>query len=326
MSILANSLRPFWASGLNDISGNVAKGVGSWLAEENYQIYSPLKSKQFTLQVADTKSFLAALAADINRTAVAAYESIGHATKNKIFPKSTAWILIQSYYAAFFAAHAALRMLGTGFVKIEQPQAVSLNKIAKLYGAWHEEVAPGHFVFTFSGTSREIRWSRVDSSSGGAHERFWAFFKGFIDHLSKEVLKNKTAATVDNQQVSTRLAELVENLCYEACPKGNWLSVVRNRVNYKHEFGAWYPYRGQYPSGTVEERLTRNWLADPMTINLSSHGDRNLRRFQETCSFVIGCCRVLVSDMGTRCSTGKSFHTYGWLAISRFVQQKNDEA
>ena len=45
MSIIASSLRPYWAQGLNDVSGNVAKGVKSWLAEENYQVYSPIKSQ-----------------------------------------------------------------------------------------------------------------------------------------------------------------------------------------------------------------------------------------------------------------------------------------
>jgi hypothetical protein len=322
MSILASSLRSFWPQGLNDISGNVAKGVGSWLAEENYQIYSPLKSKHFTLQVIDSEPYLSALAADINRTAVAAFESICQATRTKAFPKSTAWILIKSYYSAFFAAHAVLKMLGGGFVNLEQPQIASLNKIAKAYGAWQEDVEPGNFTCSFSSASSEIIWRRIDSSSGGVHERFWSFFKRSMDELSKEVLKNRTSTAADNQQVSTKLAELVDNLCFDSCLKGTWLSVVRNRVNYKHQFGAWYPYRSQHPSGTVEERLTHNWRVDPMTINLIAHGDRNMRRFQETCSFITGCCRILALDMATRCSTGKSFHTYGWLAISRFAQQK----
>jgi hypothetical protein len=325
MSIIANSLRPYWAQGLNDVSGNVAKGVSSWLAEENYQVYSPLKSKQFKLQLADVEPYLAALAADINRTAAAAFESIAQAGKNELFPRSNAWILIKSYYATFFAAHAILRMLGTGFISLEQPQTSSVNKIAKVYSAWHEDVKPGTFVSTFSGGSREVLWRRVDSSSGGVHERFWAFFKQFLDDLSKKLLINKRGATLDDQQVSAKLTELVDNLCSDSCPKGTWLSVVRNRVNYKHQYGAWYPYTAQHPSGTTEERLTRNWRVDPMTINLTSHDDRYLRRFQETCSFIIGCCAVLASDMATRCSKGRSFQNYGWLAITRFAQQRGTD-
>jgi hypothetical protein len=322
VSIIASSLRPYWAQGLNEVSGNVAKGVTSWLAEENYQLYLPLKSKHFTLQVADTEPYLAALAADVNRTAAAAFESISQATKNDLFPRSNAWILIKSYYAAFFAAHAILRMLGTGFINLEQPQTASVNKIAKVFSAWQEDVTPGSFSSTFSGRSREIIWRRVDSS-GGVHERFWAFFKQFLDDLGKKVLKSKRGPVLDDQQVSSKLAELADNLCFDSCPKGTWLSVVRNRVNYKHMYGAWYPYTAQHPSGTTKERLTRNWRVDPMTVDLSSHGDRYLRRFQETCGFIVGCCAVLASDMSTRCPTGRSFHNYGWLAIDRFARQRS---
>jgi len=324
MSILPNTLRPFWAPSLNDISGNVSKGVGSWLAEEDYQFYSPVKSKLFTIQVRDPEAFLSALAADINRTSSAAFESISYATKNALLPKSTAWILIKSYYAAFFAAHALLRMLGTAFVNLEQPQARSINRIARVYNQSLEDVSAGTFVCNYLAPNREIHWHRVDSSAGGAHEKFWTFFRKSVDDLGTRVLNSKTGVTADNQQVSAKLAELVDNLCYESCPQGNWLSVVRNRVNYKHQFGAWYPYSGQKPFGAVEERLAKNWAQDPMSINLASHGDKNLRRFQETCSFILGCCRELASDMATRCSTGKSFHTYGWLAISRLLDQRRE--
>lgn len=322
MSTLTDSLRPFWPSGLNEISGNVTKGIGSWLAEQHYQIFLPVKTKRFTLQVSDSQLLLAAIAADINRTTVAAYESIGQATKNALFPRATAWMVIKSYYAAFFSAHAVLRMLGTGFVNVEQSQAESVNEIARLFSLSEEDIKSGSYTYTLSSGSQDIHWTRVDSSSGGVHEKFWTFFRERMDNLSKELLKSKSGTTIDNQRVSARLNDLVENLCHESCHKGNWLSVIRNRVNYKHQFGAWYPYRGQLPSGAVEERLVRNWLKDPMTINLTSHRDWDLRRFQETCSFIIGCCRALASDMALRCSSGKSFHTYGWLAISRFAEQR----
>ncbi|MCU1240125.1 MAG: hypothetical protein JWO71_851 [Candidatus Acidoferrum typicum] len=324
MSILASALRPFWAPSLNDVSGNLSKGLGAWLAEENYQFHSAVKSKVFTIHITDAEPFLYALAADINRTATAAFESISHATKNKMLPKSTAWILIMSYYGAFFAAHAVLRMLGVGFINLEHPHAQSINKIARLYGQSQEDVGTGNFGCTYVAAKREIHWHLIDSSTGGVHERFWKFFKKNIDDLATQVLQNKGGIAADNQQVSSKLSDLVDNLCYDSCPHGNWLSVVRNRVNYKHHFGAWYPYAAQKPFGTVEERLSKNWAEDPMTINLSSHGDRNLRRFQETCSFILGCCRVLASDMATRCSTGKSFHTYGWLALSRLVEQRRE--
>lgn len=321
-SIFANSLRPYWTTALNEISGNVEKGVGSWLSDEEFQIYSPVKSAHFSIRVADAQPYLAALAADINRTAAAAFESIGQAGKSGTFPRSTAWILIKSYYAAFFAAHALLRMLGTSFINLDKSQTASLNKIAKLYGFSQEDITTGNYTANFDGSLPEVVWRRVESASGGVHEKFWAVFKQFIERISTALLKSKIGVMADNQVAATKLTELVQNLCFDSCVKGTWLSVVRNRVNYKHQFGAWYPYRGQRPSFVVEERLTRNWCLDPLDVDLVSHGDRDLRRFQETCSFIISCCRVLAFDMADRCPTGRSFHTYGWLAISRLTQAR----
>jgi hypothetical protein len=322
MSALANTLRPHWASGLHEISGIVVKGVASWLADEDYQIYSDVTAKHFTLNVGNTETYLRALAADINRTAIASYESISQATRSRLFPRSNAWILIKSYYSAFFAAHAILKMLGKSFLNVDQFQISSVNKIAKLYGVSREDVAGGNFIATFSGTSREITWRRLDSMSGGVHERFWTFFKEQIDQLSKDVLKNNLGTTFDYQRVSAKLTELVDNLSSESCSKGTWLSMIRNSVNYKHQFGSWYPYASQSPMGTVDERLTGRWNDDPMTMNLSLHGDRHIRKFQETCGFIVACCRILASDMAERCPSGRSFHTYGWLAITRLAAQR----
>jgi hypothetical protein len=322
MSILANALRPYWTTALNEVTGNVEKGVGGWLSDEDFQIYAPVRSSHFGIQLAESGPYLEALAADINRTAAAAFESIGQAGRSDVFPRSTAWILIKSYYAAFFAAHALMRMLGTSFINIDGLQASSLNKIARLYGYSQEEVTAGNFTAEFNGGSREVLWNRVDSNTGGVHEKFWAIFRQFIDGLSRDLLKSKTGVRADNQLVSAKLIELVGNLCYDSCPKGTWLSYVRNRVNYKHQYGAWYPYRGQRPSFLVEERRIGNWCSDPLALDLASHGDRTLLRFQETCGFIVSCCRILALDMADRCPTGRSFHTYGWLAIARIRQQR----
>ena len=83
------------------------------------------------------------------------------------------------------------------------------------------------------------------------------------------------------------------------------------------EDSAW---RVKLNSGGVGERL--NPAVDPMTINLSVPGTTNVRRFQDTCNFIISACRVLSLDMAARCPTGKSFHTYGWLAISNLTKPK----
>jgi hypothetical protein len=323
MSILADCLRSSWAPGLNEISGNVTKDVRNWLAGEDYQIYSQPTKSEFVTSFGDAGSFLSALAADVNRMAAAAFESTCQATRSAIFPRSTAWIIIKSYYASFFAAHAILRMLGTGIVNLEHSHIRAVNKISKVFGVWNEDVSPGYFCCELARSGQMVKWSRVDSSSGGVHEQFWTYFARVMSQLSNDLLTSKNGIMADNQTVSVKLDELAANLHYSSNPKGTWLSGIRNRINYRHDFGAWYPYRGQNPVGSIEERLISGWLADPITINLTSHNDRELRRFQETCNFIIAMCRVLAEDMADRCPSGRSFHSYGWLGISRLAHQRS---
>jgi hypothetical protein len=322
MSILASSLRQFWTPGINTVSGNVSGGVQLWLAKEDFQIYSPIEPTLFAIHKADPNPFLFALAADINKTTVACYESICHVVPNTQFPRSSAWMIIKAYYAAFFAAHAILRMLATPYTNLDKAQAASINKIAKLYGAEVlDSVAAGSYVFSYDAAKQKITWRRIESS-GGVHETFWTFFNRRIKELSDDLLRLGTGSLLENQRVSMKLAELSVNLCHDSCPKGSWLSVMRNAVNYKHSHGAWYPYPGQASHGQMVSQRKGAWLSDPMTINLSVPGTTNVRRFQDTCNFIISACRVLSLDMAARCPTGKSFHTYGWLAISNLTKPK----
>jgi hypothetical protein len=322
MSILASSLRPFWTPGINTVSGNVTGGVQAWLAEEKYQIYSPVEPTLFVIQTADPNPFLLALASDINKAAVACYESIRHVLPSPQFPRSMAWSVIKTYYSAFFGAHAILRMLGTPFTSLDKAQAASVSKIAKLHSALGSNtVEAGSYAFTYDSTRQKITWKKVESS-GGIHGTFWAFFNRRTKELSDELLRLGTGSFSENQLVSIKLADLSQNLCHDSSPKGTWLSNVRNAVNYRYSHGAWYPYTDQASHGQMDSQKKGAWLSDPMTINLSVPGINNIRRFQDTCSFIIGACRELTQDMAARCSTGKSFHTYGWLAVSNLTKPK----
>jgi len=322
MSILASSLRPFWTPGINTVSGNVTGGVQAWLAQENYQIYSPIEPALFVLQTGDPNPFLLALAADINKTAVACYESVRHIVPSPQFPRSTAWSVIKAYYSAFFGAHAILRMLGAPYTNLDKVQAASVNRIAKLYSALgSNSVEAGSYGFTYDSTRQKITCKKVESS-GGVHATFWTFFNHRMKELSDELLRLGTGSFSENQLVSVKLTDLSHNLCHDSCPKGTWLSYIRNAVNYRHSHGAWYPYTDQASHGEMDSQNKGAWLSDPMTINLSVPGINNIRRFQDTCNFIIGTCRVLTQDMAARCSTGKSFHTYGWLAVSNLTKPK----
>jgi hypothetical protein len=247
MSILATSLRAFWLPGLNSVTGRAIKGLGAWVADEEYQIYTPVSPEGFVLEVSSPEKLLSAIAADVDRCAIASFESVNHVTKSDSLPRSTAWLVITSYYAAFFAAHAIARMFGTAFVSFDRNQANSVSTIADLFGVGGAPVSAGYYECAYDSSTRRLSCKRFGSAAGGVHELFWRTFYALTRKMSNDVVLSPSGVPANNQLAAVKLSELTDNLGYRATAKGNWLSVVRNAVNYSHRFGTWFPYAGRSP-------------------------------------------------------------------------------
>lgn len=127
MSVLGDVTRPFWLPGLNEVSGNHIKGIGGWICDEEYQIYSPPGATKFALNVSYSAPLLQAYAAEINRISVAAFETMSELSRPLRFPKSTGWLIIKTYYAAFFSAHALIRMLAKSCSLLGREQISSIT-------------------------------------------------------------------------------------------------------------------------------------------------------------------------------------------------------
>jgi len=213
MSLIENSLRPFWVPGLNRLSGKPEKAVHGWLTDGQYQLYSQVEQDFFVLNVPDETEFLAPLGADINRFASAAFESVCQIEQSQKLPRSTAWLVIKSYYAAFFSAHAIFRMLGGGVLQMGANEARCVTEIATAYGASKEHgVSRGVYVFAYDRNQKSVSFRRITSAKAGAHESFWQQFSERMRALRDEVLGSTTAPTLDNQAVSVKLGELCSNL------------------------------------------------------------------------------------------------------------------
>lgn len=325
MSIIADVVRPFWVPGLNDISGSVTKGLGDWFTNQEFQAYDPLRPKLFILTITIEKPLLSALAFDCNRMAIASFETVSGVIKNGIFPKSTAWLVIQSYYAAFFAAHSILRMLGISCSHINVEHANSIQRIVNIFGqAQGLSVSQGFYKCVYDSSFKKLICTRLNSS-GGVHEIFWSVFYQKIRDLSNEILLKGKSPRSD-QLVATQLLDLCTCLSFANCGNGSWLSFVRNEVNYRHQFSSWYPYK-DYKS--YYDRLhdsIKCWKLDPIKVNLKYQNGKDLQHFMNTCIFIIGCCRVLARDMSKRCSQGKSFHLNGSIAFVNLLDQRLTKA
>jgi hypothetical protein len=299
--------------GLHDVSGNVYQKLSVWVLNNRYQIYTPIHSDKFQLDIADEVPLLAAFAFDCNRMAMAAIETIDSiSTANKL-TKSRAWLIIQYYYSAFYSAHSILRMLGTACTQLDKPETNNIERVADLFGTANGvTITSGFYQLSYDCTQKALCCKKLNSpQSGGSHEKMWVLFQTTLRKLSNDILVGPGPSSL-KQSVSTKLAELCDALAEK---NSNWLSFIRNMTTYRHEYSAWYPYANYHKSYDQLFDLVGCWNEDPMTLTIWPQKNRELQRFMEVCGIIIAICNCLIDDMATRCSKGRSFLAFGPLAI-----------
>src|SRR5262249_2362372 len=158
---------------------------------------------------------------------------------------STAWIVIRSYYAAFFAAHSILRMLGLTISQLEAGHLRSIEHVALLYGASIvRQMEPGSYQCVYDPAARTLLCTRVRLRP---HDALWRLFYDTLGKLTAAVL-SRSKASASGQLVVAKLDELQGCLRGgKATTVGNWLAQIRNRANYRQEFGIWFPYSAREP-------------------------------------------------------------------------------
>jgi hypothetical protein len=266
MLSLAHQLRQFWLPRLNAVSGRPQGSLSSWLATGSFSVTDALISEDpadpavvhsnlFTVDVGHYDPFVGAVAAECNRMMSATLESVASILRIEHLPRSCGWLIVKSYYASFFAAHAILRMTGVLCSHFDSPTIKAVNGIIDAYGmASGLSVRSGNYVCRYDSSQRKLRCDRA-GSDGSSHAIAWAVFLERVRHFGTEVILSQDAPIADRRDAARQLDELAQNLAYGPYANGAWLSGVRNRVNYRHELGAWFPYSG-LASSTVESFYT----------------------------------------------------------------------
>jgi hypothetical protein len=291
-----------------------------------YDSLQPLPSStrinRFVLSMAETSPLLSAFASDCSRLGTASFETIHSISRIRGLPRSTAWLLIQYYYAAYFAAHAVLRMLGVSCSNIDGIQTAAINEVIDLYGmANGQKVIGGTYKCSYSPAHRQLICSWHVNDKGGSHQFLWTTFHEEMRLLSTKIL-TAPGVRIDQQEVASKIDELCDVLCSNGNSGGGWLPSVRNRVNYQQDMGAWFPYSGVTKSIADQMFETRDlWTKDPMKISLVSKPSAVQAKFLSTCSFVIGLARTMVLDMAERHPLNRSFHKHGSVAFLNLIDR-----
>lgn len=306
MSAESDVLRPYYIDGLAGISGVTHTTFKEWIetAPQILDSYDAV-SKQFTFYIGDKDSLLRTVAFDISRMTIATFESICDISSEYEIPRSTAWPLIRAYYAAFFAAHTLLRILGCGVVQLERSQSDKLTAALKFHAnPPNASIGDGlHLVIFNKGLSS----FSIQKLNNGSHEDTWSVLAELLNKVSKEFLLDKNPVSQQKKQLFfSQLDELVKIMKSHPCHhRANWLSKLRNEVNYQHKHGAWYPHE---KSKNFRENVFDNlnvWHKGPkLVINDKAH---YLDKFTQACTFLVALVRELIYDISSRNPYDDSF-------------------
>jgi len=312
MSIFDDAIRPYWLPGLNAISGKTTYRFTNWISQKEFQIYHKPEKESFLLNIADSSPLLSAFAFDFNRMTNASLESLHGIRKNPELPKSIGWMIIKIYYAAFYAAHAMLRMFGTSLTQLGYEETSSINDIGDLYGfTYADRIEKGFYECTFDANAKTLSGKKLNLTGGGTHEILWKIFHDTLIDMSNKVLVGPGLST-HKQLVSSILSDICQNLSCGPCGANrNWLSFIRNKITYKHEFSVWFPYTNYSKNHKRLHDIISLWKSDPVEIRFYKQTGRELQRFVETCCAIVAILKTMTVDMSKRCPKGRSFLTFG---------------
>ena len=316
MPVLIDALRPHVIPALYQVLGPRVNGLT--VAIES-GAYTPTATPAggIALNFQDPVDIAAHYAADVGRLASASFETmlvVDRALRNDL---GTGWCVVQLYYAAFYAAHAILRMLGCSCSFLSAATASRLTRVLGVVGITpNPALAGGLYGCSLAGPDMTLA-ALGGGTLGGSHELFWRRFVQELDALAPLVLGGPLP-TSDAQDAATRLLDLRSTLVAGAA-QPDWLTRLRNEVQYRHGQQLWYPNRLGARERQQLVELFGTWDADdPRHMYPPASGAGDLPEFVSACTFLTALCRGLVFDIAARTSRrSRSFVDYSAAKLLR---------
>lgn len=337
---LVDGVRHLYLSELNNISEQNKYSLRAWLLESNNFIIEPKYSNVFKLSLYEPLDFLGTIAFDINRLSIASIETLSNINYETVTPKFLAWKLINYYYSAFFSAHSILKLLGFGLVQIDERIAMSLKRRALSYGYEEAIIHKGTYCFDVLSQLGQVIFYKVDKYSD-SHQGLWHRFADLLDVLVANsiktgfynancIQKNSMSSTYPDsvfanlpQDDAVSLSQKLEELKKIINKRGNnnWLSSVRNILNYNHEYGVWFPYNGYLNNYDRINRSSKLCFHTPMEDCFRLSCDDDLNTFVICCQFINAINFEILNDLTLRHPDNKSFLKKGFDAYKKMYCQ-----
>lgn len=295
MSIITEILRTQTLPGIIAVNKVPQVTFKGWIASQTYKTSSAIQSTDFCLDVFNHEELLLPYAYDINRMASSSFESISGVLPDSNLPKSVGWLMIRSYYSAYFSMHAILRLFGTSCSQFDFNESKAITEVAKLFSPQNGvTVSNGYYKCEYSTSTKSIHCTKLNNT----HQDVWKVFYDFLDNMATKVSRSEFL-NEDKTLVVKYLLMLRQGLSFRGTlNSGNWLSKVRNDVNYSHSMGAWYPYKNSSHEHEGMFRLVKKWKSPPsedMINDSISKCDHLL--FVSTCVSIVSLCHALLVDL-----------------------------
>lgn len=242
----------------------------AWVADRDYSIAASFsgnsqnRADEFSLSIRTSERYYASLANDCNRFALAAIESIRSIGEVQGLPQSVGWTVVKAYYAAFYAAHALLRMYGRACTQYDSSHVQKVYELANvtMMDGGVQSIEQGFYRSETVGSAvhfRKLKDSHADS---------WASFGLLLKWLTDNLPSQTTGLALHKSRALSLLSDLKQVLSHSGSSRSNWLSTVRNTVHYGHSHGVWYPYRAALHRPAFVNR-NAEWLALPESYQLN---------------------------------------------------------
>ena len=230
-----------------EVTTRTEADLKAWLASGQYLMEQPLTSNadnkrraaEFKIRVQRQGFLFSALANDCNRFSQAAIETMWCIGKVEKLPKSTSWASIQMYYSAFFAAHAILRMFGRACTQLDKNHVDVVYQVAQVTQMHGNVTGIENGFYNSMMENGCVTYKKLKES----HADTWFSFSNLLTWIIEQI-PNTSGLGKHKYSAIDLVSSLKSSLAKSGAAKSNWPSMVRNKINYQHSHGVWYPYKG----------------------------------------------------------------------------------
>jgi hypothetical protein len=309
MSLMAHALQPHTLAGLISLGGRVPPSSLSDLLVapgSSYDLDFDDIEQSISVDFRDSQTILPSLGSDCCRFATAAFQSIAPVSEEIVGKDTLAWSIVKLYYAAFYAGHSIIRIVGESCSFLERAHTSRLSSLGFAMGKTPSfRIDRGLYHCKLNAGATAVKYVKAAGASGGSHEMFWKIFEDRVHALAESILIGNLIPQ-EAQSVFMQFQSF-EQILGAGPGRHGALSSVRNDLQYKHLFGVWFPVQLRKRDREKLGRLAAQWQRDPMDIDLQTTNQDVLSKFVIVCAFIVGLCRAMllriaeVSTEGAKC-------------------------